>query len=108
MCYVANVWYLVVWAQKKTLSSLLPSLSLDTQDLETLKEQNRQLKSTRSEMDDELHTLTENLFEEAYKMVDEAKGNKVKESVEIPSEKCPGISWHNPTRLIAASIASCF
>ena len=28
-------------------------------------------------MDDELHTLTENLFEEAYKMVDEAKGNKV-------------------------------
>ena len=28
-------------------------------------------------MDDEIHTLTENLFEEAYKMVDEAKGNKV-------------------------------
>ena len=28
-------------------------------------------------MDNELHTLTENLFEEAYKMVDEAKGNKV-------------------------------
>ena len=28
-------------------------------------------------MDDELHTLTENLFEEAYKMVDEAKGGKV-------------------------------
>ena len=48
-----------------------------TQDLETLKEENKQLKSTRSEMDNELHTLTENLFEEAYKMVDEAKGNKV-------------------------------
>lgn len=28
-------------------------------------------------MDDEIHTLTENLFEEAYKMVDEAKGDKV-------------------------------
>ena len=48
-----------------------------TQDLETLKDENKRLKSTRSEMDDELHTLTENLFEEAYKMVDEAKGNKV-------------------------------
>ena len=46
-------------------------------DLVTLKEENQKLKSTRSEMDDELHTLTENLFEEAYKMVDEAKGNKV-------------------------------
>ena len=51
------------------------------QDLETLKEENKRLKSTRSEMDDELHTLTENLFEEAYKMVDEAKGNKVREMV---------------------------
>ena len=48
-----------------------------SQDLEALKIENRQLKSTRSEMDNELHTLTENLFEEAYKMVDEAKGNKV-------------------------------
>ena len=47
------------------------------QDLETLKEENEQLKSTRSEMDNELHTLKENLSEESYKMVDEAKGNKV-------------------------------
>lgn len=30
----------------------------------------------RTTMDDELHTLTENLFEEAYKMVDTAKEEK--------------------------------
>ena len=61
---------------------MLPLL-VAMQDLETLKEENKRLKSTRSEMDDELHTLTENLFEEAYKMVDEAKGNKVREMISI-------------------------
>lgn len=34
------------------------------------------MKQVRSTMDDELHTLTENLFEEAYKMVDTAKEEK--------------------------------
>lgn len=32
--------------------------------------------AVRTTMDDELHTLTENLFEEAYKMVDTAKEEK--------------------------------
>ncbi len=32
----------------------------------------------KSTMDDEIHSLTETLFEEAYKMVDEAKGGKVR------------------------------
>ncbi len=32
----------------------------------------------KSDMDDELHTLTEKLFEEAYKMVNDAKGGKVR------------------------------
>ena len=35
------------------------------------------LNALRSDMDDEMHTLTETLFEEAYKMVDDAKGGKV-------------------------------
>ena len=48
-----------------------------TQDIEALRDENKRLTSQRSEMDDEIHTLTENLFEEAYKMVDEAKGGKV-------------------------------
>ena len=34
------------------------------------------MREVRSNMDDELHTLTENLFEEAYKMVDTAKEEK--------------------------------
>ena len=38
--------------------------------------ENAKLKQLRSTMDDELHTLTENLFEEAYKMVDTAKEEK--------------------------------
>lgn len=61
----------------EVITQLLEHIVALKMDLETLKEENKQLKSTRSEMDNELHTLTENLFEEAYKMVDEAKGNKV-------------------------------
>lgn len=34
------------------------------------------MKEIRSTMDEELHTLTENLFEEAYKMVDTVKEEK--------------------------------
>ena len=59
-----------------------------SQDLETLKKKNEQLKITHSEMDDELHTLTESLFEEAYKMVDEAKGNKV-----VAEKKLVDAAW---------------
>jgi hypothetical protein len=47
------------------------------QELATLKEENEKLRHVRSNMDNEIHELTENLFEEAYKMVDEAKGSKV-------------------------------
>ncbi len=46
------------------------------QELEELKEANTKLCEVRTNMDDELHTLTENLFEEAYKMVDTAKEEK--------------------------------
>ena len=45
-------------------------------ELEELRLENAKLKDMRTEMDDELHTLTENLFEEAYKMVDSAKEEK--------------------------------
>ncbi len=41
-----------------------------------MKMENTKLKGMRSTMDDELSTLTENLFEEAYKMVDSAKEEK--------------------------------
>ena len=46
-------------------------------ELDSLKEENSKLKNMRTDMDDELHQLTEDLFEEAYKMVDEAKGGKI-------------------------------
>lgn len=46
------------------------------QELEEVKQENRKLCEVRTNMDDELHTLTENLFEEAYKMVDTAKEEK--------------------------------
>ena len=41
-----------------------------------MKEENVKLCAVRTTMDDELHTLTENLFQEAYKMVDTAKEEK--------------------------------
>ena len=44
--------------------------------MEQLRQENLKLKGMRSTMDDELHTLTENLFEEAYKMVDTVKEEK--------------------------------
>jgi len=44
--------------------------------MEQLRSENQKLKEIRSTMDDELHTLTENLFEEAYKMVDTVKEEK--------------------------------
>ena len=47
------------------------------QDLETLKEENKQLKTALILRWTTNSTLTENLFQEAYKMVDKAKGNKV-------------------------------
>lgn len=46
------------------------------QELEELKNENCKLKEMRTTMDDEMHTLTENLFEEAYKMVDTVKEEK--------------------------------
>ena len=46
------------------------------QELEGLKQENQRLSGLQSTMDDELHLLTENLFEEAYKMVDTAKEEK--------------------------------
>lgn len=45
-------------------------------ELEELREENEKLNTTKSNMDSEMHTLTENLFEEAYKMVDTAKEEK--------------------------------
>ena len=54
----------------------MPPPSLSVQELEELRQENERLKQMRSTMDDELHTLTENLFEEAYKMVDTAKEEK--------------------------------
>ena len=51
-------------------------LPVRLQELEELKEENGKLRKIRTTMDDELHTLTENLFEEAYKMVDSAKEEK--------------------------------
>ncbi len=44
--------------------------------MEQLRQENEKLKEMRTTMDDELHTLTENLFEEAYKMVDTVKEEK--------------------------------
>ena len=37
--------------------------SLSLQELESVKEENSKLKNMRTDMDDELHQLTENLFE---------------------------------------------
>eukprot|EP00731_Ephydatia_muelleri_P029749 Em0021g272a len=42
-----------------------------------LQEENDKLKEVRANMDNDLHELTANLFQEAYKMVDEAKGEKL-------------------------------
>ena len=44
--------------------------------MENLRLENEKLKEMRTTMDDEMHTLTENLFEEAYKMVDTVKEEK--------------------------------
>ncbi|CAI8032117.1 E3 ubiquitin-protein ligase TRIM71 [Geodia barretti] len=58
----------------KTLLEHVVKLKME---LASVKEENERLQNVRSNMDNEIHELTENLFEEAYKMVDEAKGGKV-------------------------------
>jgi hypothetical protein len=58
----------------KTLLEHVVKLKME---LASVKEENERLQNVRSNMDNEIHELTENLFEEAYKMVDKAKGGKV-------------------------------
>ncbi|XP_064397020.1 guanine nucleotide exchange factor for Rab-3A-like [Halichondria panicea] len=62
---------------KEIITQLLEHIVSLKMETETLRDKNKRLNSLRTDMDDEMHTLTETLFEEAYKMVDDAKGGKM-------------------------------